>query len=395
MTDFSGILHGVRVIEIAEGIAGPVCGMQLADLGASVIKVEPPAGDRARGWGPPFVDGTSAIFAHLNRGKRSITLDWGVDADRSVLDGLVQDADAIIVHMDPADRRRLGIDWVRRAEENRHLIVCELTDLGPEGPYAERPGSELVIQALAGFTRYAGSPDEPCRLGYEVASVSSGMGAVQAVLAMLYKRGRSGIGDYCHLPMLGQLLSLKALLVASQSDPDRWQGFHLNGPHWPPDIGWETSDGQVTFDFRHGQRDAWVTFCESVGLGDLTDDPEYEDWRSTIYIGDRKDSHGAVYRPVFKQMSSKEASDLINGFGGISVKFHDYKETLSHPQVEVLMPFIDVPGAGPGAERQIRTPFIFENGFVADPAPNPAPKLGADRDAVVAEIRQHSGGARR
>jgi crotonobetainyl-CoA:carnitine CoA-transferase CaiB-like acyl-CoA transferase len=183
------------------------------------------------------------------------------------------------------------------------------------------------------------------------------------------------------------MLSLKQLLMAAQSNPDRWEGFHLNGPHWPADTGWQTSDGQVTFDFRHGERDGWVNFCEAVGLADLPNDPEYKDWRSTIYIGDRKATHGGVYHPVFKRMTSQEASDLINGLGGISVKFHDYAEVLAHPQLAHLSPCVTVPAAPKGAEQQVGTPFRFEGAVVANPAPRPAPALNADRTAVAQSAR--------
>lgn len=389
MAEFLNILGGIRVIEIAEGIAGPVCGLQLADLGADVIKIEPPGGDRSRGWGPPFVGEDAAIFSHLNRGKRSVVLDWDEATDRELLDRLISEADIVVVHQDPSDAARLGIDWEQLAEQRPRLIVCELSAAGKRGPLAGRAGSELVIQALSGFNRYAGSPQSPCRIGYETASVGAGMGAVQAVLAMLYRRARDGSGDHCHISLLGHMLSLKQLLMAAQSDPDRWEGFHLNGPHWPADTGWQTSDGQVTFDFRHGQRDAWVKFCQAVGLAHLSDDPDYADWRSTIYIGDRKATHGGVYRPVFKRMTSQEASDLVNGLGGISVKFHDYAEVLAHPQLQHLSPCVNVPGAPKGAEQQIGTPFQFSGATVANPAPRPAPALDADRTAVAHAARPH------
>ena len=377
MSEFIGALSGVRVLELCEGIAGPVCGMQLADLGADVIKVEPPGGDRARRWGPPFADEQAAIFAHLNRGKRSVELDLAGDAGRASLERLVAGAEVVIVHMDPADRDALGWDWAGRAEERPDLVICEITDLGQCGPLAGRPGSELVVQALAGFTRYAGQPEAPARVGYEIASIGAGMHAVQAVLTMLFRKSRDGIGDHCAISLLGQLLSLKQILLAAQSDPDAWEGFHLNGPHWPPDIGWETADGQVTFDFRHGRRDQWVAFCKAVGLDRLIDDPEYEDWRSTIYVGDRVQTHGGIYRPIFKRMRCEEASALINGIGGISVKFHDYAELLAHPQLEHLDPLVRVPDAPPGTDVQIATPFHFADGPVANPAPRPAPCLGS------------------
>lgn len=375
--EFTGALSGTKVLEIAEGIAGPVCGMQLADLGAELIKVEPPGGDRARGWGPPFVGDQSAIFAHLNRGKRSVELDLATKSGRKALERLLERADVVVVHQDPRDQEALGWNWGAIAEARPDLVVCEITDLGTKGPLAGRAGSELVIQALSGFHRYIGRPEAPARVGYEIASVGAGMHAVQAVLAMLLRKARTGNGDHCEISLLGALMSLKQILLAAQSDPDVWEGFHLNGPHAPPDIGWETRDGQVTFDFRHGQRDQWVAFCRAVGLDRLLDDPEYEDWRSTIYNGDRVPTHGGVYRPVFERMTSAEASALINGIGGISVKFHDYAELLAHPQLEHLDPLVRVPGAPAGADVQIATPFRYGDGPAANEAPSPAPELGA------------------
>jgi formyl-CoA transferase len=258
-------------------------------------------------------------------------------------------------------------------------MVCEISDLGLEGALAGRAGSELTAQALCGFTRYAGTPEAPCRVGYEIASVGAGMHAVQAMLAMALERERSGRGDYCHIAVLGQLLTLKAILLGAQSDPDAWLGFHLNGPHWPADTGWPAADGQVTFDFRHGEREGWVKLCQAIGLGHLPDDPDYADWRSTIYIGDRKASHGEPYRRVFRTMPAAEISALINGFGGISVRFHDYDELFAHPQLAHLAPFVEVRG-----DRQIGTPFRFEGGGPAVLRPDPAPRLGE----AAAELRR-------
>lgn len=364
------LLTDFKILEVAEGIPGPVCGMQLADLGADVIKVEPTGGDRARQW---FEGSAEPVYSLLNRGKRSLELDPSGQGDRDILMTLVDGADAVVVHMDPEADAACGIDWRAIQAERPQLIVCELTDLGRTGELAGGAGSELVAQAMAGFLRYAGSRDHPCRVGYEIASVGAGMHAVQAVLAALFRRNADGAGDYCHISLLGQLLSLKTILLAAQGDPDAWAGFHLNGPHWEPDIGWETSDGQVTFDFRHGLRDAWAEFCQAIGLPDLPDDPEYDDWRSTIYVGDRKSTHGGVYRPRFKRMTSAEASDLINGLGGISVKFNDYAELLSHPQLGHLDPFVEV---GPDHVRQVGTPFKFEGAGISEPKPAAAPALG-------------------
>lgn len=369
----AGVLSALNVLEIAEGVAGPVCGMQLADLGANVIKVEPPGGDRARAWSEAG-EADRSVFAHLNRGKKSLVLNLAGEEDRAALFRLVDGADVVLVHMDPDDRSACGIDWRAARRTRPGLIVCEITDLGDVGDLRDRAGSELVVQAMAGFHRYVGGRDEPFRVGYEAACVGAGMHAVQAVLAMMFARDGTGEGDYCHISLLGSLLSLKNILLAAQGDPDEWAGFHLLGPHWPPDIGWETRDGQVTFDFRHNQRDAWAAFCRRVGLEHIVDDdPAYEAWRSSIYIGDRKQDLGEVYRPAFRAMSSAEASDLVNGLGGISLKFQDYGELLAHPQLQHLQPLVEVEDTGP----QVGTPFRFADAELADPRPAAPPGLGA------------------
>ncbi len=371
--------EALRVLELAEGVAGPVCGLQLADLGASIIKLEPPGGDRSREWGPPA---DAAIFAHLNRGKRSVVLDPRTPAGRAALERLLPGVDVVVVQMDPPERQEAGIDWMAMCDHHRHLVVCEIDDLGWRGPLADLPGSELTVQALSGFTRYLGPcGGEPRRVGFEIAWMAAGMHAYQAVVAALYGRKRTGEGQLVRISTLGALLALKSILLAAQSDADAWNGFHLLGPGWPVDTGWTTRDGQVTFDFRHGERDRWVTFCRKVGLEHLPDDPDYADWRSTIYIGDRRHTFGRVYQPVFAAMSSAEASGLINDLGGISVKFHDYAEVFAHPQVQLLEPLV-VAGDGPGASRQLGSPFRV-GGEPPRRRMRPAPALGEATDEVL------------
>ncbi|MBI4182803.1 MAG: CoA transferase [Proteobacteria bacterium] len=384
MSAEGGPLKGLWILEIAEGIAGPVCGLQFADLGAAVFKLEPPAGDRAREWGPPMVGDDAAIFAHLNRGKKSAVVDLREASGRDALTALLPRFDAVVVHMDPDERESCGIDWEAVSARFPRLVVCEIADVGFAGPLADRAGSELVVQAMSGFPRYVGELNgPPCRVGYEIASVACGMHAYQGLLAALLWRNRTGEGQVVRICTLGQLLSLKTILYAAHSAPDAWQGFHLNGPQWKPDIGWQTRDGQVTFDFRHGERDGWAAFCARVGLGHLPDDPQYRDWRSSIYIGDRKDDLGEVYRPVFARMTCAEASALINELGGISVKFHDYAEILAHEQIRALDPLDRVPDSPPGGETQVGTPFALVG---AEPSREhaPAPRLNAHRGELFA-----------
>lgn len=376
----------LRVIEIAEGVAGPTAAMLAADLGADVIKAETPDGDRAREWGLPVEDGgDSAIFHHLNRGKRSIALDLEDDGDRSALERLVASADVLLVHEDPF--APAGLDWRSLAERHARLVVCAINDLGSRGRFAGLPGSELTIQAMSGFTRYIGDRGgPPCRVGFEIVGQATAMHAFQGIVAALIEREASGKGQYFEVSALGSILSMKTILLAAQSgDTDDWTGFHLNGPRWPADTGWDASDGQVTFDFRHGQRDDWARFCEAIGLGHLVDDPQYEDWRSTIYLGDRRFTHGAPYREVFARMTCAEIGELINGLNGISVKFQNYNEVLDNEQIKLLRPLIEVEGGPEVASRQFGIPFRFGGESRRD-VYGRAPRLDEHRSAILAEL---------
>lgn len=355
-------LDELVVVEIAEGVAGPACTLLLADLGATVVKVEPPWGDRAREWGPPMVGDTAAVFCHLNRGKHGVVADLTAADDCARVEALLARADAVVVHQDPVDRAECRLDWPAIRARHPALVVCEIDDLGTEGPFAGAPGSELAVQAMSGLTRYVGTPGgEPARIGFEIAGMAAAQHAFQGVLAALLERGRSGLGQHLRVCTLRSLISMKAILLNAQDEPERWDGFHLNNPYWPTDYAFVTADGQVTFDFRPPQRDAWVKFCEAVGLGHLPDDPAFADWRSTIYIGDRKPTVGKVYDAAFASMTCEQASALINGLGGISVKLHDYGEVLAHPQTRTLEPTVKVAEADGREHEQIGMPFDLQD----------------------------------
>jgi crotonobetainyl-CoA:carnitine CoA-transferase CaiB-like acyl-CoA transferase len=369
------------IVEFAEGIAGPCCGLQFADLGARVIKIETAAGDRSREWGP----GDEAIFAHLNRGKESVILDLATSKGRAGLDAILSGADAVVAQNDPGEDDQP--EWQSIAKQFPNLVVCEIDELGPAGPLAGNAGSELTVQAMSGFTRYVGDPGgAPCRVGFEIASMATAMHAYQGTAAALLLRGKEGTGQYLRISALNSLLSMKTILFAAQGGGvDAWKGFHLNGPHWPADTGWHTKDGQVTFDFRFEQRDEWVAFCQRTGLDHLPEHPDYKDWRSTIYIGDRRFEFGEPYRKWFAQKTCEEASALINELGGISVKFHDYREMLDHPQVRELDVLAEVPEEKPGARQQVGFPFRY-GGEPRRKTFDRAPRLGEHTDAVLNEF---------
>lgn len=376
------LFKDLLIVEVCEGVVGPACGMQFADLGARVIKIETASGDRSREWGAG--EGDSAIFRSLNRGKESLVIDPASVVDRALLARIAATADAMLVQNDPADPD--GLDWRAIAAANPHLIVCEIDGEAASNPFANFALSELAVQAMSGFTRYVGQPGgAPVRVGYEIAGTATAMTAFHAIAAALFHRNRSGSGQYVSISSLASLLAMKSILFTAQgSVVDSFAGFHVLGPHWPPEVGWKTKDGQITFDFRREQRDKWVAFCEAVGLGRLTSDPDYQDWHSTLHIGDRRFEYGHPYRELFGRMTSAEASQLVNDAGGTSVKFQDYDEVLAHPQVQTLEPLVDVTGPG-GAEKQIGQPFRYD-GEVRKTKFAGAPALGSSSHSIRAEF---------
>ena len=366
-----GFFENLLICEVADGVAGPTCGLQFADLGARVLKIESPDGDKTREWSASEDD--SAIFQHLNRGKQSIVLDFAADADRQLLSQIAAVADVLLVHIDPAVP---APDWHQVARDSPRLVLCEIDDLGAAGDFAGRAGSELTIQAMSGFNRYVGNAGgEPCRIGFEIAGTATAMSAFHAVSAALLHREKTQEGQYIRLSSLNSLLSMKSILFAAQgSNVDAFNGFHLHGPHWPADVGWKTKDGQITFDFRREHRDKWVTFCNTLGLSELPSDPRYADWHSTIHIGDRRFTTLAEpYRKILATMTSAEASRLINDLGGTSVMFHDYAEVLAHPQVQLIQPLVETADSEGRTQPQVGTPFRYDGeprklNFVASPS---------------------------
>jgi len=204
-------LQGIRVLELARVLAGPWCGMTLADLGADVIKLEPPEGDDTRGWGPPFAHGMSAYFACCNRGKRSLVLDLRDRATRPVLEALVASADVVIENYRTGGAEKLGVDYQMLRAINPRLIYCSISGYGRSGPGAHRPGYDFAVQAEAGLMSLTGPIDgEPQRTGTAVADIAAGQNAVTAILAALFHRERSGEGQRLDVSLFDSQLQLLA-----------------------------------------------------------------------------------------------------------------------------------------------------------------------------------------
>jgi crotonobetainyl-CoA:carnitine CoA-transferase CaiB-like acyl-CoA transferase len=231
----SMVLDGIRVVELAEALAGPYCAMLLGDLGADVIKVERNGcGDQSRGWGPPFVGTESAYYLATNRNKRSITLNYDHPVGGEILQRLLSTADVFICNQpSKASLQRRGIDPETLRAKNPRLIYCSISGYGFSGPKAEQPGYDILAQAEAGVMSFTGDPDGgPLRFPIAIADMTTGMYSAMGILGALYARERSGKGDYLDMALFDSQLTWLANVGSSYLNagvsPQRWGNAHPN-----------------------------------------------------------------------------------------------------------------------------------------------------------------------
>jgi crotonobetainyl-CoA:carnitine CoA-transferase CaiB-like acyl-CoA transferase len=271
-------LAGVRVLDLSRILAGPICTQLLADLGAEVVKVERPgAGDDTRQWGPPFLPdgGPSAYYLSCNRGKRSLALDLSTAQGRATLDALVGNADALVENFLPEAVGQFGLEPARLRQLNPRLVSCSISAFGRTGPLAERPGYDLMVQAMSGLMGITGEPDRmPMKVGVAITDVVTGLYAAASVLAGLVAAGRGASGRSADVALadctLASLVNVAQSTLLTGAPPKRWGNAH---PQIVPYEVFATSDGWLAVAI--GADRQWRRFCDAVGHGEWGTDPRY------------------------------------------------------------------------------------------------------------------------
>lgn len=380
----TAVFDDLIVLEIAQGVSGPHATMQLGDFGARVIKIEPPQGDWTRAMGPPFVDGESALFLSLNRNKQSVALDITTSKGQDLLRQLIPTADVLVLDMVPAERQARHLTYAELSPLNSRLVYCAITPFGEGGPMANQPGSELGLQAVSGYTRYVGEPGgEPVRLGTDIAGMNTGIMAYQGIVAALIARQHSGVGQDVYVSQLGSLLATKSIMLGVQNNPDEWDGFHVSATTDGPEVGWQTQDRPITFDFGTSP-DGWAKFCRQLGLERLIDDPRFEDWYRTMCLGAESQDLRHEYERGFADKSSDELIELIRELGGNAFPYLDYEALLSSEQVSRLDILEAV--STPSGETLRLIGFPWQLSGEQPQVHSAPPRLGADTDRVFAEL---------
>jgi crotonobetainyl-CoA:carnitine CoA-transferase CaiB-like acyl-CoA transferase len=254
-------LEGIRVIACEHFIAGPMCTMLLGDMGADVIRVEPPEGDVSRGAGPPFVDGQSVYYLSVNRSKRAMTLNLRTPEGVNILKKLIEGADVVVENYRAGVMARLGLSYKDVSASNPRIIYCSISGHGQDGPLKDKAGLDAIIQGEWGFMDITGFPDgPPVRAGFAISDNLAGVYAVQGILLALIARGKTGRGQYIDIALADSLVSFltyqAGYYFATKQSPKRIGNCHAMVT---PYENFTTKDGHVII--AAATQKAWEKLC--------------------------------------------------------------------------------------------------------------------------------------
>lgn len=374
-------LAGIRIVDLSQNLAGPFATQILADLGADVVKVEPPAGDSARAWGPPFQGGESPLFLCANRNKRSIVLDLHDEAGREALRRLAVGADVFVQAFRAGVAERLGFGYEAVRAMNPSAVYVSVTAFGTEGPLREHPGYDPLMQAYAGLMSVTGHPDgSPARVGTSIVDMGTGMWTALAVMAALHRRDRDGRGSHVTTSLLDTAVS--------------WMAYHLQGYFGTGEVpgpmgsglgmiapyeAFPTSDGHVMI--AAGSDAIFRRLCRAVELDDLAADPRFAS--NPDRVAHRTELVALVAARTRLQPAARLVSRLQKA-GVPCAPIHDVAQVARDEQVAaagMLRPIVVAPIDG---YVDVALPARWDGARA--PVRTPPPRVGEHTAEVLAEL---------
>jgi len=324
-------LEGVRIIEICNVAAGPFCGLLLADMGADVIKIEPPGtGDTLRSWSP-ITDGYSENFASLNRNKRSVTLNLKNEADRDKAIALIQEADVLIENNRPGVMSRLGLGYEAMHDVNPRLIYCSISAYGQSGPRSQEGGFDLTLQAMSGLMSVTGEENgAPVKCGVPVCDFASGLYAAFSIVSALRKAESSGAGTHIDVSMLGATLGISALQTSqffgTGADPVKLGSAH---PRNAPYQVFRCKDGY--FGMAAGNDSLWKAVCTAIERDELYQDARFVD--TTSRAANQRELQN-ILEDIFQTADAETWLARFRNAGVPCAPINNYSDVLTDPQVQ-------------------------------------------------------------
>lgn len=369
-------LSGITVLEFSRVLAGPWCGMMLADLGADVIKIESFDGDDTRGLGPPFKDGLSAYFACCNRNKRSLAVDLRAPSARPLIEALVRSADVVVENYRSGTAESLGVGYAELAAINPRLVYCSISGYGRSGSDSARPGYDFIVQAEAGLMSITGDvTGEPYKVGVAVADLATGQNAAIAILAALRHRDRSGEGQHIDVSLFDTQLSWLAniasnVLFTGENAP-RYGNAHAS---IVPYQAFHASDGE--FVLAVASEKLWSQTCQALGRTDWLANPDFRN--NAQRVRNRVALCDELAR-IFASASVSHWLTLFEQAGVPAAPINSVKQALEHRSAQDRGMTIEVGGVPMvGSPLKLSlTPVVYAQ------AP---PRLGEHNDEIIRSV---------
>jgi crotonobetainyl-CoA:carnitine CoA-transferase CaiB-like acyl-CoA transferase len=375
-----GPLAGLRVLDLTEHMAGPFCTMILADMGADVLKLERPGkGDSSRAMG----DGAerNPFFRYINRNKKSVTLDYKPPAGREVFLRLVRSVDVLVENYRATVMERAGLGYAALAAENPRLVYAQLSGFGPDGPYRDKGGLDLIAQGMGGLMHVTGEPDgPPTSVGQPICDLGTGMWGVQGILAALYERGRTGRGQKVDCSLLETALGFSgwtgaAWLVDGQEPRRQGARHRQNAPYQR----FATADGYLMV--GAATQDLWERFARALGREEWIADPRFR--RNADRLRHREALEKEV-EAVLATRSTEEWVAVLDAATLPSGPVSTYAQLFADPQVRHLGMVVHADDPELGRVPHVRAPVRLSRSRIG--VRTVAPRLGAHTTEVLGAL---------
>jgi CoA:oxalate CoA-transferase len=377
-----GPLSGITVVDLSRILAGPYCTFLMAELGARVIKVEPPGkGDDAREYGP-FKNGVSTYFSSINRGKESIALDLKAEGDRRIFERLLERADVIVENFRPGTMEKLGYGWESLHARYPKLIYAAASGFGHTGPSSKEPAYDMVVQGLGGIMSITGHPGQPpVRTGMSIGDIGAGLYTAVAVNAALLHRERSGEATKVDVAMFDCQLALLENAIMRYTVTGEVPGpLGARHPSITPFQAFATARGDIII--AAGNDGLYQKLCAAIGRPDLAADPSYR--TNDLRCRNQAPLRAEIEREL-KKKPAEEWIDIIGKAGVPCGPINTVDRALAHPQVEARNMLITVEDPKAGTLKLAGNPLKL-SAFADPPTRPPAPALDAGRAKLLREL---------
>lgn len=373
-------LSDVRVVEFCQVLAGPFAGCLLADMGADVIKVEPPHGDLMRAW-PPMLDGYSQYFASVNRNKRSVALDLKQPSGRDAARRLALSADIVLENFRPGVMAKFGLDHAALAREKPSLVYCSVSAFGQTGPRSAEGGFDMTLQAMSGVMSATGEPDgRPVKCAIPIADFTAGLYAAFSAVAGLNSARRGAAGTHMDVSMLGAMLGIANLqtseLFATGRDPARLGSAHpMNAPY----AAFRCRDGYIAL--AAGTDKLWQAACDGIGCPALAREARFA---SPTLRAQNQDALRGLLEQEFGRYDMAQLLEIFNQRGVPCAPLNTYSQALADPQVAHMQWVEEITLPNGARTNTVTSPQRVSGSRLGVYRPPPA--LGEHTAEVMAEI---------